>query len=103
MVLKAIDMQVLIPRSHEVSKIQHEQLQHQIIHNHHSEEEMRKNNLIKQTSVNKLDYLINDNIRDNQKRKNKEEDEQKRVFKKETENEEVNISSHLGKFLDIQI
>ncbi|NLT94243.1 MAG: hypothetical protein GXW85_01710 [Clostridia bacterium] len=101
MVLKAIDMQVLIPRSNEVGKIRHEQIQHQLIHNHHAEEEMRKINSKKQNSVNKLDYVINDNIRDNLKKKKRDGDEKERIVK--TTDEESKVESHLGNILDIQV
>lgn len=104
MVLKAIDMQVLIPRSHDVGKIQQLNLQQQANQGHHIKEELHRELTIKQNSANQLDHMINDNLRDNKNgtkkqsfiRENDSEDTK-------IEEEENNISNHLGNILDIHI
>lgn len=98
-------MQVIIPRSHDVGKVQQEQLQHQNIHNHHTENELRNEYLRKQNSVNKSDHLINENIRDDQKEnnKNKSSSKENTSQNENNSNEEIEVISHLGNILDIQI
>lgn len=97
-------MQVLIPRSHEVGKIQQERLHHQVVQNQLAGEEMRIKSIRQQQSANKLDNIVNDNIRDNQKRNKGDHSDKEKVSKDKKETaQDDNVSSHLGKILDIQI
>jgi len=104
MVLKAIDMQVLIPRSHEVGKIQQLQLQQPINENYHTGAELSRDFSIQENSVTKLEQMKNGNIRDDQKGMKKQGS--RRENKPQDENdfeEEINVVSHLGNILDIHI
>jgi len=104
MVLKAMDMQVLVPRSHDVGKIQQLQLQQQANQNHNTGVELQKNFSIQQSAVNKLDSMINENIRDNRKGKNNSgSPKEKNSNESDTSEEEITVVSHLGTILDIHI
>ncbi|KJS87493.1 MAG: hypothetical protein JM58_03905 [Peptococcaceae bacterium BICA1-8] len=104
MSLKAIDMQVLVPRSHDVGKIQQLQLQQQQNQSHHTGVELRRDSNVQQTSVNKLEDT-GKKIMDNNKESNKDGSKRRNNSSEPSEQEEKEECSpkHLGNILDIHI
>ncbi|KJS23466.1 MAG: hypothetical protein VR72_01210 [Clostridiaceae bacterium BRH_c20a] len=107
MSLKAIDMQVLVPRSHDVGKIQQLQLQHQQNQSHHTGVELRRDINVREISVNKSEYSetkIMDNNKESNEDGSKRRNNSSKPREQEEKEEKEEISpKHLGNILDIHI
>ncbi|MGI6226173.1 MAG: hypothetical protein ACOYJ1_07980 [Peptococcales bacterium] len=105
MVLKAIDMQVLVPRSHDVGKIQQHKVQEAANQIQYAGQEIQRQATIQQNSVNKMTSIEKQKIKDYQGKNKKDNKEQKDLQKEEEqiETEEIARMDHLGQILDIQI
>ncbi|MDK2822084.1 MAG: hypothetical protein PWQ67_1412 [Clostridia bacterium] len=107
MSFKAIDLQVMVQRTNDVGRIQQLQLQQGQNQDHHTSVQLRQDFNVQENSVNKLDYMINDNIRDG-KKENKANDFKKKKKKldennKDEQKENDLFPKYLGSILDLHI
>lgn len=105
MALKAIDMQVLIPRSHDVAKIQQLKVQQDISQIQYAGQELQREVIIQQSSVNQLTPMTHNKIKDQSKGSNKGNFGQQHSSQENEEKaeNELNGPKHLGNILDIHI
>jgi len=107
MSFKAIDLQVLVQRTHDVGRMQQIQQQQGQNQNHHNTVQLRQQFNTQENSVNELDYIYQNNIRDEgRETKKKFSDKHKRKLtgsNKDADEEIKNLQEHLGKFFDLRI
>lgn len=106
MSFKAIDLQVMVQRSTDISRIKHAQLQQGQTRDHNASAQFKEQAHIQENSVNKLDYTINDTLRDNKNKKGQEGDKkEKRENPKEKENDVAQslLPKMVGNNFDITI
>ncbi|MFZ7104621.1 MAG: hypothetical protein ACOWWO_18455 [Peptococcaceae bacterium] len=105
MSFKAIDLQVMIQRSHDVGKVKQAQLQQGQNQDYNNAVQLKEQFNVQENSVNKMDYMINDTIRDDKKNKQEKsagngssgDDEE------ETAEQDTLVPKLIGNNLDIMI